>query len=315
MSAACKLIPSDAGCRIVTEPYLVGPELQTLARQCSMDFLRSQPFDEMEAPLIIDILMGGRFYGLTQAWKEVFPKTECGHAEIRAKRSCQEGEWKVRVWYDEEASICLPKDHPDPLEATKTIIRSAKTILIGDTVATGTTLHGVLSWIAEVREGAPANVHIFSIAGTSFCLPKLNKLAVAYPTWSFNLILANIDFNLHSNGTDLQFTGATMLPTASTYFNGKLGDFQHKMKCGIWDWGDRFNCVKEHLTEIGEYFEKLPDTPKWILESIHSRKAEAEHEKPAGGAVIPPGTLSTAAVATEKADARPNQDLKRQVSC
>jgi hypothetical protein len=44
------------------------------------------------------------------------------------------------------------------------------------------------------------------------------------------------------------------------------------MKCCVWDWGDRFREVDNHLAEIKEYYESV-SAPAWLLEGIAQRIA------------------------------------------
>jgi hypothetical protein len=56
-------------------------------------------------------------------------------------------------------------------------------VLIGDTIATGTTLVGVLDHVLKVMEenDNPRDIHIFTIAGSYACEPGLEKV-LALPT-------------------------------------------------------------------------------------------------------------------------------------
>ena len=48
-----------------------------------------------------------------------------------------------------------------------------------------------------------------------------------------------------------------------------------RMKCAIWDWGDRFNSIQSHLKEVLEYFEQFvddEDLPEHIRESVKMYK-------------------------------------------
>lgn len=85
--------------------------------------------------------------------------------------------------------------------------------MIGDTIATGTTLSGVIEWVLNAREKGsdPLNIAIFSIAGSSACLRKLKRFN-SNSTVNISLYIANVDLILDANGTDLKIDGAQMTP-------------------------------------------------------------------------------------------------------
>ena len=45
-----------------------------------------------------------------------------------------------------------------------------------------------------------------------------------------------------------------------------------KMKCGVWDWGDRFTKPMHHLEEVSEYYEALDGAPEYITSALRSRR-------------------------------------------
>jgi len=271
---------SKAGCDIVAQPYIVGKQLEELALEASRDFVKKISREgSIKGPVVVlDILMGGRYYGTAKAWN-MENEGKCHLAEIRAKRYCEKsGEWKVRIWHDEEKT----SDSIDSLEASAVLLRNARTILIGDTVATGTTLAGVINWVwSLIDEERPVDVHIFSICGSPTCKRKLSAVAtqIHKAGGSITLHYANVLFHLNSNGTDLEFYGADMDPKAREYLHRKLGLFAPGMKCGIWDWGDRFTKIEHHLQEIKEYYTSRNDTPGWILEGISEQIVQQDNFK------------------------------------
>ena len=85
----------------------------------------------------------------------------------------------------------------------------------------------------------------------------------------------------------MRWTDADYNPKAKSDISSVLGDFSAKMKCAVWDWGDRFRQDKmvEHLSEIHvranvslhncksgmqEYYSKL-NPPDWLREGIELR--------------------------------------------
>jgi hypothetical protein len=87
-------------------------------------------------------------------------------------------------------------------------------------------------------------------------------------------MLSTAVFNLADNGTDLGFEHAEYDETSEKQIQERVGAFAKHMKCAIWDWGERFSNMQEHLGEIFEYFESVDNTPAWLLEGIKSRMIE-----------------------------------------
>lgn len=299
---------SAAGCEIVASPFLVGEaELGRLALRCSADWIRSLPPDVLDpsgsAPVSLEILNGGRFYYCQSAWNSVYPDNPCGVLRLRARRGHASGEtyggpanndqgleegmelyrsegsdWCVRLWeIPEELGLSGP-------------------VLVGDTIGTGTTLAGVLGWLAQkmAADGTVQDIHVFTIAGAAAwgtdggALKKLAQVdeALAAHGRRLTVTFCNARFALQANGTDLSpcpGLGAEWLPEALRLVTEMVGDpaFLRRLKCAVWDWGDRFDREgqgdregpKHHLTEVKEYFEAQEGCPRYILEGIESRLA------------------------------------------
>jgi len=231
-----KIFYSKAGIDVVTQPYLVGKDLEKLAQRCSVDFLK-EIADAIQGKkvVVLNILMGGRYYKLHEACQEL--KIDAQLAEVRAKRSCDDGKWRVKIWFDENNSI------PSKAESLKRI-QEAEVLLIGDTIGTGTTLSGVLDWVAEQRQ-TKCDAFIYTIAGGDSSLKKIATLAPKFN--NLRVFLANAAFHLAENGTDLGFAYADFHPDAKLEIKKKLGNFSAQMKCAVWDWGDRFTQPSKHL--------------------------------------------------------------------
>lgn len=215
---------------IVTKPFLVGDELLALSEAASRSFFATCGLDSFRGPVVaLDILRGGRFYHMREAWAAASGgKSELPTAEVRGSRyqDADDGnKWKCRVHEETAGGLQL--------------VRGARTVVIGDTVATGTTLAFVVEWLLEQRgAGAgPLDVHIFSIAGGDAAVPRLEALGARLEAAGGRLSLtyANCVFHLADNGTDLGFTGnAQWNGQARAEMEAVLGGFAEKMKCGEW---------------------------------------------------------------------------------
>ena len=276
------LIFSQSALEIVTDPFIVGDKLSHLAKESSKDFVRSLDKGKISEPFAcLNILRGGRYYRLIDAWNEVMTQSEDGKdkkhqlalSEIRASRKCDKNNnWIAKIWHDDQISNISS-------EQSESNLLNANTVLIGDTIATGTTLMNVLKWFVELREQKKVKkevkIIVYSICGSSIAKYKL------YPFYEdvlkpngieVEFVLANAGYTLNEvNGTDLSLITDEILNEAEKYIVDKVGkQFVMNMKCAIWDWGERFNGIEHHLKEITEYFSTfyLFDLPPHIRKSL-----------------------------------------------
>lgn len=200
---------------------------------------------------------GGKFYYTKAAWDAVQPKQPCSLLQLRARRGHASAatyggdphhdknlppgtelyrspgsDWCVRLW-----------DIPENMSFDGPL-------LVGDTIATGTTLVGVLGWLVEkmVAAASVQDIHVFTIVGASEwgsgdggVVGKLQHVDALLKKHGKVLTLSycNATFALDANGTDLSpcpQKGAEWLPDALTQLKGTVGDFPlASMKCGVWD--------------------------------------------------------------------------------
>ena len=286
---------SKAGVEIVTKPFLVEDELSALAQQCSADWIRSLEAEYLTGttPVSLEILNGGKFYYCKGAWDSLHPEAPCNLLKLRARRGHSSAntfggaahndknlepgmelyqspgsDWCVRLWE-------IPAD-----------LGLSGPVLVGDTIATGTTLVGVLGWLVEkmAKLGTFQDIHVFTIVGASEwssgdggVLEKLKHVdeMLSKAGKKITVSYCNATFALDANGTDLNPSteiGAEWLPDALELCLKQLGKFDcRKMKCGVWDWGDRFTKPLHHLEEVLEYYETLDDAPEYIVAGLKER--------------------------------------------
>ena len=224
------LVYSESALQIVTDPFLVGSPLLHLAKESCKDFIQSLDLTNMRGPYcVLNILRGGRYYRLIDAWNETANlqgDTPLELAEIRAKRQVDDnGDWTCKIWHDADISVVSEEESQENL-------LKCNTLIIGDTVATAATLKGVLQWFIDLRatnnvEG-PLDIAIFSICGSSVAKKNL------YPFYDeickpkqvgIQLVLANAGYKLdEENGTDLSLVTTEMLPEAKEYIEKRIGD-------------------------------------------------------------------------------------------
>jgi len=293
MSVPFTTLFSEAGISIVTQPYLVGEELSALSRVASKDWLASLPPEALKGAQSLEILNGGRHYYVTEAYGDLFGD-RCPVVSVRAKRGhaspndyggpahndknlpagtdlyqSPSSDWCVRIW-EQKGEI-----HSN--------------LLVADTIATGTTLAGVLGWAVEkmVASGNVHDIYVFTIAGASHwpenpkdggLIPKLVPLQETLQKYgkSLHVTFCNARFKLSANGTDLGVLGADIDPRARPLLEKCWPDkFLPFMRCVVWDWGDRFDPSKfgHHLEEVYEHYRAQPNCPASLLRNIEKRLA------------------------------------------
>jgi len=280
---------SNAGVSIVTQPYLVGQELEILSQKASEDWIRSLDLSQISNPVSLEILNGGHYYYVADAYQAVTNK-QCHASTLKAKRGhasavsyggpawnnkklppgadlwqSQDSDWCVRIW-DQSKWVSGP-------------------LLVGDTIATGTTLAGVLGWYVKKMEACRDfnDIYVFTIAGAaqwdsggkdgSF-LDKMSSLDAKLRTHGkkLHITFCNAQFCLQPNGTDLAFKDAKWDLQAKALVEAKIPQqFWPSMRCAVWDWGDRFTKISHHLHELKEWFDKQKNCPAWIMEGIAER--------------------------------------------
>ena len=192
---------------------------------------------------------------------------------------CSPGsDWCVRLW-----------KIPERLEFTGPV-------LVGDTIATGTALVGVLGWLVAkmVTLNCVQDIHVFTIVGASEwdlgdggVLEKLKHVEAELSKRGkvLTVMFCNATFKLGANGTDLNpcpSLGAEWLPEALEMATGLLGAFPlEKLKCGVWDWGDRFTQPMHHLEEVLDHYDRFADAPAYITTGLRERIAQQRKHKPA----------------------------------
>lgn len=202
---------------------------------------------------------GARHYYLPEAFRERYG-IDVNVSSLRAKRYLEKEAWNVKIWEEKNISTLF----------------ECENLLIPDTVATGTTLAGVLDTLLRSRISGPLpNIYVFTIAGSDSCVKRLKPVyenILKKRGATLTVVFSNAMFNLDSNGTDLGFEHAKIHTESEKMFDKILGSFpRSSMKCAIFDWGDRFRSPIEHLLEVRSHFEGIKTTPKFILDGIEKR--------------------------------------------
>lgn len=232
-------------------------------------------FDRQKVAELI-FLSGGLFYNLNFGFKAKFGFSlpQCFMGIQRVRLDGQEGKFTARVSYENFESL------PD-----------GATVIIGDTVATGSTLLRGLQHLGNVLEERGARIEkiVFatlagSFAGGQKLLRAHRHLQAENPDLKTYYIAAEQLFHLMPDGMDLRFAGKDALvpPQTAEYTKKEYGEWlSQNMKCAVLDWGTRCKNPLKHYGEFEhvakELLARAPDEKsKAVLED---RLAKCTAEK------------------------------------
>lgn len=245
----------DEALEIHTKPWLCGEKLHELAKKVAIKFLKVLYYElplkgvPLNKVCELTILAGGLYYMIDEAFKEVFGRS-IQRCIVSARRyQLEDGTWKVNMNYENFEAL------PD-----KAIV------IIGDTIATGTTITNSLVKLKEaaLKKGFTVDkVAILTISGAVNGSQKLKTIEEEFRReWSnFELHIFNCCaiFGLEPNGTDMPYGHPdTITPIdVISIINKHLTPQLARRLCSIFDWGDRTKNPVKHLKELIELTEKL----------------------------------------------------------
>ncbi|MHA1906880.1 MAG: hypothetical protein ACW98Y_06275 [Candidatus Thorarchaeota archaeon] len=263
------IIESPSALNILLKPWLVGSELANDARKSTVDFLRVayHIVPELKSASFSQItevvpLAGALYYSTAEAFEIVFGET-INRCFIGAKRHPSPLGWVTELSYKNFEA--LPEN---PL------------VIVGDTIATGGTIEGILDAIIDQEPNIQAII-VYSIAGGLTGAVRLRKFAdrVKIPV---HLFFSNAIFGVESNGTDMPWLheGTIVSPELRERALSAYGPELGKRWCSVWDWGDRAKHPLKHLHELLERCEtELSQSPDIatarILNSIRDETSKS----------------------------------------
>ncbi|MBS3815641.1 MAG: hypothetical protein KGY45_03655 [Hadesarchaea archaeon] len=269
--------------KIIYNPLLWGSELRKYTEESNQIFLRAEQeispdFKDLRTDDICEVvvLRGGLGYRLDAAFEEVF-NSYLPRCFVGARRHRVSGE-------DFRAEISYTNFDPLPEDGV---------IVMGDTIATGSTLGRAL---AEVRDELRRRDHsvkklvVFSIAaafdGCSELLEWEKRFREWWPDFEIHLFVAEALFGLE-DGTHLRFRkpGEAIVPEKTReQVNEIYGDYEESYIpgniCAIFDWGDRNFKPDRHLEDVLKYVETSLEEAKdeKSIEVLRELKKEANKE-------------------------------------
>lgn len=203
-------------------------------------------------------LSGGLYYSISAGFKKAhgFALPQCFIGIQRSRIEGKAGEFRAMSGYENFES--LP---------------NCAHVVIGDTVATGSTLVKGMQLLLDAAEDkgfSIASITVVTIAGSRQGAEKLAAIAEKHifpqhPNCKVSMIACEMLFHLMPDGTDLRFLmpGSAMPDESRREAERRYGKYLAKnMKCAVFDWGTRCKNPSEHYREFLEYCKSELASPK-----------------------------------------------------
>src|SRR3989338_8722958 len=248
------IICSDPARAVLYAPYLAGKKLQDSMEKNSSIFssilakhVLAGAVREQLCELVF--LSGGLYYALNAGFKKEFgfALPQCFIGIQRQRVEGKEGQFRAVAGYGNFESL------PDNAH-----------VIIGDTVATGSTLIKGIQLLldeAENRGISLASITILTLAGSAIGAQKLAKLSKTHilpqhPNCKVYFFACEMLFHLMPDGTDMRFLMPdSIMPDESRQEAlARYGQYlSENMKCAVFDWGTRCKNPGAHYREFLEY--------------------------------------------------------------
>lgn len=237
---------------------------------------------EEEETIVFNILRGGLNFGLREAISDAFDWNKIGSSFISAQRA--------RVSKDSEDWHIIESAYK------KVYMPDVAQIVVGDVVATGTSLkHGLKALIeqAEINQTHLKSILFFTIGGPkteeileeidALCrrrFPEYEKTTLCYIEGRFIVPSPDTSLTIKITGTDLIRSGALMAPEfeESQYENPTYPI----ERCVIYDAGSRAFWVPEYVDDVQHYWTqnlKLAEQGMSYQELLVERYPEVDGSK------------------------------------
>jgi uracil phosphoribosyltransferase len=241
---------------VLYTPQLVGKKLQDAMEKNASIFAAIASRRELAGVPRQDIcelvfLSGGLYYALNYGFKRDFgfALQQCFIGIQRQRVEGKEGQFRAVAGYENFESL------PDKAH-----------VIIGDTVATGSTLVKGIQLLMDAAEGKGSSIEsitVFTLAGSPEGARKLAKLTKTHilpqhPGCKVSLYACEMLFHLMPDGTDLRFLmpDSVMPEESRQEAERRYGKYLGKnMRCAVFDWGTRCKNPRAHCSEFLEYAE------------------------------------------------------------
>ncbi len=257
------IVTTEGTRKICTDPSIVGNEYMHMLRQPAETFLRSEHFMEDRKRFkdhqfnVLHFLRGGLSYGLIEALNGVgVARPNASFMSSERYKEGATGAWKIRD--DNYVKFTLSSEFPS-------------VILVGDIVATGSTLDNGLDRVVKACEtdGARVSKVLFFTIGCDNAVKILEKYderlrgvckdyegcACVFYEGVFKVATDETPVTIKTTGTDLLNLGAELAPEYTRYLG--TSPMHVIQKCVIYDGGSRAFEPRKHFDEVIHYFREL----------------------------------------------------------
>ena len=255
-----RLIVSTPQTRLIcNDPFVVGVQYTRMLRNACTAILQSMAkHDLFVAPedetIVFHILRGGLNFGLRGALADAFDWNTHGSSFISAQRA--------RVSHDAEAWHIVESDYK------KVYVPRIATAILGDVVATGTSLQHALEALIDAVEEQGAQLRrilFFTIGGprAEEILHKIDLVCrskfkvyegavLVYVEGRFSVPEPDTPLSIRITGTDLVRRNAVMAPE---FIESQYEQPSYPIeRCAIYDAGSRAFWLPEYFADIDQYW-------------------------------------------------------------
>jgi len=244
---------------IANDPMVMGIDYtrrlkNTCARTLSMLKTEGMICLEEHETIVYDILRGGLNFGLREALADAFSWNRHGGSFISAQRArVDDNPEQWHIMESEYSKVYMPK---------------TASIVIGDVVATGTSLeHAMKALVSEAEKQGTAlrSIVFFTYGGPraeeileaadAMCrerFPSYEGTTLIYLEGRFIVPTEETPLSIKVTGTDLLRTGALMAPE---FIDSQYEDPSYPIqRCTIYDAGSRAFWTPEYIADLTEYW-------------------------------------------------------------
>lgn len=214
---------------------------------------------EERETIVFNILRGGLNFGLREALADAFGWNAHGSSFISAQRTRDDAspeEWHIvesgynKVYMPQTASIVI-----GDVVATGTSLEYAVNALIGEAERQGSTLRSILFFTV----GGPRALEILKAADRRCrqMFPGYEKTVLVYLEGCFSVPFPHTPVRIKVTGTDLLRRDAVMAPEfIESQYENPCFPLQ---RCTIYDAGSRAFWTPEYLEDLREYWGRVRD--------------------------------------------------------
>ncbi|MBR0460154.1 MAG: hypothetical protein IJJ26_13030 [Victivallales bacterium] len=259
-SAECFIASTPQTRAICNDTTVLGTDYTDRLRTACRNIFQARDFSLQEdSTVVVNILRGGLNFGLREALSEAYgwkKHTTCFISAQRARNTSDPEEWHItenayrKLYFPREASF-----------------------VIGDVVATGTSLQYALSELlntAERQKTALKNIVFFTFGGPAATdiLSRIDQeCRIRFPGYTHTTVIffegcfqvpdLTSTLAIRLTGTDLLRLGAIMAPD---FIESQYDDPAFPIeRCAIYDAGSRAFWVCEYAEDVRNYWKQVLD--------------------------------------------------------